>query len=80
MSWCWGATSGPAMRDMLAEMSSGFHTKITGSDRGAPRPTAMAASGDVRVGDETGRLSGGVETTLPHHRQMDTRGRCDRRG
>jgi len=26
----------------------------------------MAASGDVRVGDETGRPSGGVETALPH--------------
>ena len=71
-----GAASGPAMRDELAEMSSGVRT--TGSDRGAPRPTAMAISGDVRVGDEAGRPSGGVETALPHHRRMDTRPRAMR--
>ena len=66
------------MRDGPAELSSGV--RATGSDRGAPRSTAMAASGDVRFGDDAGRPSGGVEPALPHYRPRDTRGRCDRGG
>ena len=73
-----GAIGGPVMRDGPAELSSGV--RATGSDRGAPRSTAMAASGDVRFGDDAGRPSGGVEPALPHYRPRDTRGRCDRGG
>ena len=73
-----GAAGGPVMRDGPAELSSGV--RATGSDRGAPRSTAMAASGDVRFGDDAGRPSGGVEPALPHYRPRDTRGRCDRGG
>ena len=73
-----GPASGPAMRDRPADFSPAVGA--TGSDRRAPRPTVMAASEDVRVGVEAGRPSGGVEPAWPHHRQMDTPGRCARRG